>query len=56
MVSSVYIKNIMTNRFTDIFSNDSSVPTSKSAFAGEVDGTAYGLNEWAKFSKTEKSL
>ena len=45
---------MMPNRFINIFSNDSSAPPSKSAIAGEVDGTTYGLNEWATVSKTKK--
>ena len=52
--SSVYIKTLMPNRFTDIFSNDSSASPSKCIFSGSVDGTAYGLNEWATVSKTKK--
>ena len=52
--SSVYIKTLMPNRFTNIFSNDSSAPPSKCAFTGSVDGTAYGLNEWAAVSKIKK--
>ena len=47
----VYIKTLMPNRFTGIFFNDSLAPPSKIAFYEAVDGTAYGLNEWAKVSK-----
>ena len=47
----VCIKTLMPNRFLDIFSNDLSAPPSRSAFAGAVDGTAYGLNEWDIVSK-----
>ena len=53
--SSVYIKTLMPNRFTDNFSNDSSAPPSKCAFSGSVDGFAYGLNEWATVSKTKNN-
>ena len=52
----VYIKTMMPNGFLDIFSNDFSAPPSRSAFAGAVDVTAYGLNEWAIVSKIKNTL
>ena len=55
MGSLVYIKTLMPNKFTDIFSNDSSASPSKCNFAGSVDGTEYGLNEWATVSKTKNN-
>ena len=46
----------MPNKFTNLVPNDSSASPSKSAFSGAVDGTSYGLNEWATVSKIKNTL
>ena len=56
VVSSVYINNLMPNRFSNIFSNDSSALPGKSTFSGAVDGTVYGLNEGDTVIKIKETL